>query len=146
MVVGAVVDVLSAVGGQRSIQVDGGSPGGEVEPVDNSLLVGCGGPVGETVLPDFRGGGDETEVHRHGHVADQCVQIAHILVQLGRLGVLYPIDKGVLLPEVDPVILLLTGQPLTPGLHGHPEVPAHDVVGDILLRVCHKLPAAQALG
>ena len=145
MVVGAVVEVLLAVGLQRPVQINGGGPGGEIELVDHRPLVRRGRSRGEAVPPYLGGGGDEAEVHRHGHVAHQSVQMARILLQLFGVGVLHPVDESVLLSEIDPLVLLLAGQPLAPGLGGYPEVPAHDVVGDILLRVCHKLPAAQAL-
>ena len=50
-------------------------------------------------------------------------------------------DEGVLLGKVDPVVLLLAGEALAPGLQGHPEVPADDLVVYIVLGVLHKFPS-----
>ncbi|USF26173.1 hypothetical protein N510_001091 [Firmicutes bacterium ASF500] len=145
------------MGIQRPVQVDGVGPGGEVQPVDDGLLVGGGGSRREAVRPDFRGGGNKPEVHRHGQVARQGVHKAqagqksllggNTLLSRGILpgGSVHPVDKGVLGGEIDPLILLLAGQTLTPGLGGYPEVPAHDVVGDVVLGGLHELAVGQVL-
>ena len=143
MVVGAVVDVLGAVGLQRAVQVDGGGPGGEVEGVDDPFLVRRGRAGGKPAGPDLRRRGDQSKIHRHGHVAYQGVQIPHIPVQLGRVWGVHPVDEGVLFPEIDPVVLLFAAEPLAPGFGGHPKIPAHNVVGDVVLRILHKPAAAQ---
>ena len=138
MVVGAVVDVLRLVGVQGGVQVHRLGAGLIGQPVNDALFVGGGGPVGQTVSPDGGGGGDEAEVHRDGQVGSQIVHIGQVLLQLVHVRLVHPVDEGVLFAEIDPVVLLLAGQTLVPGLHGHPQVPPGDVVGDVILRVGHK--------
>ena len=145
MVVGAVVDVLALVGVQGGVQVDRLGPRLIGQLVDDALLVGGGGPVGQAVGPDGGGGGNQAEVHRDGQVGGECVHIGQILFQLVHVRLIHPVDEGVVLAEIDPVVLLLAGQTLAPGLHGHPQVPAGDVIGDIALCIGHKCAAGHPL-
>ena len=141
VVVGAVVDVLVLVGLQGAVQVHGVGLHGVVQGVDDGLLVGGGSALGQAVGPDGGGGGDETEVDGHIHVVHQLVHVARVGLQSGLAGGLHPVEEGVLLTEVDAVVLLLAAEALAPGLQGHPEVPADDVVVDVVLGVLHKLAA-----
>ena len=95
-------------------------------------------------MPHLGGGGDQAEVNRHPGVAHQLVQILQILVQLLPglpVRLLHSVDQGVLGRKIDPVVLLLAGDSLAPGLQGHPEVPADDLVVYIVLGVLHKFPS-----
>ena len=150
MVVGAVVDVLAAVGGQSACHVDGRGPALKIHLVNEGKLVRCGRTSGQAVCPDGRGGGDDAQVHRDRHIACQRVHKAEagqkpLLGGNARLsggilpgGGIHPVQEGVLLTEIDPVVLPLAGQTLTPGFGGHPEVPAGDMVGHIVLGLFHK--------
>ena len=71
--------------------------------------------------------------------------MSRICVQSALFRGIHPADEGVLLGKVDPVVLLFAGDPLAPGLQGHPEVPAQDLVVHIILGILHKFSGGDIL-
>ena len=82
---------------------------------------------------------DEGEVHRYIHIFHQFVHIIQIICHLGGVGPVKPGDEGILVAEVDPVVLPFACQALSHGLGGDPLIPEDELVGEIGLEIGHKL-------
>ena len=145
MVVGAVVDLLVFVLFQSGVHVNGERLHCVVEIVNDGLLIGSGRSGGQPVRPNLRGGGDNTEIDGHVQIVYQVVDVSGAGHQRVVVRLVQAVEQGVLLAEVDPVVLLFAAQPLAPGLQGHPEVSADHVVIDVVFRVLHKLTVLQVL-
>ena len=140
MVVGAVEDVLVLVLHQRGVHVRPGCPGDGPLGLGHQVgLTGVGGALGQPVGPDTGLGGNQGEHHGDVHIFHKFVHIIQVFCHPVGGGLVEAGDQGVVVGEVDVVVLLLAQGPLRAGLQIHPGVPADELVGGIGLKVPHEL-------
>ena len=138
VVVQTIVDLLSGVGPEHGGDIHPIGLRGRLRLAEDRVFIGVGRARREPVRPQGYLPRDQGKVHRDLHIFHQLVHIIQVIRNSFFVRPVKARDKGIRRAQIDAVVLPFSQGPLGNGLGGDPAVPAHKLVGDILLKLGHE--------